>query len=128
MRVSWTNATPWGAEVAEEPTAQWTSTLQTLAPIAASVISDLQDPYRQAELLKVKIARAKASGWSAYRVAALEAKLKAAEAQIAEDKADTASTQEWSTLGKLGVGVGILFGVALIGLVISASARVSRKE
>lgn len=121
----------WGDAESTPPVSPETDTtalqvLTTLAPVAADVIADLTDPYKQAEVLKVKIARAKAAGWSPYRISLLQAKLKAAVNQIAQQQLEQQSSTEWSALGKTGVSIGIVGGVALVGLLVALAIRVSR--
>lgn len=101
--------------------------LQTIAPAVAAVVTDLQDPYKKAEVLRVRIARAKASGVApAWYIANLEAKLRAAERQLALEQSDIQSTSEWSTLGKVGLATGVAVGGALIILLLSGASRLRR--
>jgi hypothetical protein len=126
---------PWGdagasgasAPSAPQATPAWfpapDSAASSLLSLVPQVLDATTDPYRQVELLRAELRNAKLRGKSSTKVAKIEAKLRAAEARLARFQQDRASTQEWSSLGKLAIVTGVGFGVSLILLSLAAALR-----
>lgn len=99
--------------------------LLQLLPVLTETASQLQDPRRQVETLRVKEAWARNAGLTT--VADLyAARLRAAEARLGVQLESEARTTSWSQLGRTGVGVAIAVGASLTLLLLVTAARVRR--
>ena len=111
---------PYGADdPAPKPTPG--EVIQTLIPAAGALISQLQDPRRQAGVLRAKLHDAIARG-DARQAAIFRAKYEAALHAISRQEEGETSTREWRGLGQAAILTGIGVGVALIVLLL-AKAR-----
>ena len=92
------------------------SVISPFVPGVAAALNQSTDPYRQAGILRAQLQDALARGKSAKTIGELQARLSAAERQIALRSESERSSRDWSNLGKIGLTVGIGIGVlALVG-------------
>ena len=128
MISTWGSA--WGDEDTVAPTTQnaapWEQYLQTGAQALAVGLEAYQDPFRRYELAKARLENARVRGAGPGRIRVLEAKVRAAQANLGIETAEEQSDREYRMLGKLAIVTGIAAGGALIVLLLSASGRVRR--
>ena len=101
--------------------------LQEVVPAVSATIQSTQDPYRQAEILRARLARLEQRGAARWRIDRTRALLKAAERKIGLQAESQQSTREWRVLGKAGIGTGIAVGGALIVLLLALAGRAGRR-
>jgi len=75
-------------------------------PLVQAISEELVDPFRQAELLRVKLQQARASG-NMYEIQRLEAKLRAAERKVALQESRDQYWEDLRTLTRAG-GLAVL--------------------
>ena len=126
---------PEAALTTEESKTDYTALVSQLAPVATSLIN--ADATKNVEVLKAKVQNATAirdrlpQGGVAWtfannRVNVLKGKLKAAKKALAREREDRAATKQWGVLGKAGLGVAILGGLALTVTILKFGAAAQR--
>lgn len=120
------------AEVEEE---KKSSATDIIIPIAKALLDE--SAIRDVEVLRAKAANAKAIRdrfpkgsllWTTYdnRYRVLMGKLRAARVEKKQESEDRRSKQELVTLGKTGIAVGIVGGVALVALLVNLAGAAGR--
>lgn len=110
------------AEPAAEAKQDYTALVSQLVPVATQLLA--ADATKNVEVLKARVVNAQSlrdrlpHGGVAWTIAnnrlnVLRGKLKAAQKGLAREREDRAATKQWGVLGKIGLGVGILGGLAL---------------
>lgn len=100
----------------------YTALVSQLVPVATSLLA--ADATKNVEVLKARVVNTQQlrdrlpQGGVAWTVAnnrlnVLKGRLKAAQKGLAREREDRAATKQWGVLGKIGLGVGILGGLAL---------------
>lgn len=97
--------------------------LSTYAPAIYAITSQFSDPVKQMEVLQAQLRSQIANGAPAASIALTQAKLAAARHAVEVANQSAVSTQEWSTLGKIGAVAAIGLGVSLIIWVLSRAFR-----
>lgn len=108
--------------------------VETGLSLIAQYRLEAQDPRKQVALYKAKIQnleqlKAKMpslSGLYDRQINKLKAKLSAAEQQLQVRYESEAATRQWRGLGQAGIGVGIVVGVAALGLIGAATYRLAK--
>lgn len=124
-------------EAASTATAKqdYTALVSQLVPVATSLLA--ADATKNVEVLKARVVNTQQlrdrlpQGGVAWTVAnnrlnVLKGKLKAAQKGLAREREDRAATKQWGVLGKIGLGVGILGGLALTVSVLKLGAAAQR--
>lgn len=100
----------------------YTALVSQLVPVATSLLA--ADATKNVEVLKARVVNTQQlrdrlpRGGVAWTIAnnrlnVLKGKLKAAQKGLAREREDRAATKQWGLLGKIGLGVGIIGGLAL---------------
>lgn len=103
-----------GDSSSSEESSDFTSLLQTYAPAITTITNQVLDPRRQVEVLRAELANARARGAPASKIRKIEARLRAAEAKVADQQAQTQDVATWrkGVTRNLWIATGI--GVAAI--------------
>lgn len=105
-----------------EAKTDYTALVSQLVPVATQLLA--ADATKNVEVLKARVVNTQQlrdrlpRGGVAWTIAnnrlnVLKGKLKAAQKGLAREREDRAATKQWGLLGKIGLGVGILGGLAL---------------
>lgn len=107
-----------------------------LAPAAQAYATYEQssDPRQQVELYKAKIGNMRTmkakfpalAFFYANEITKLQAKLRAAQAQVGVAAEKDQATRDWRKLGYTASGVGIVIGLGFLGLLLVGGARIAR--
>jgi hypothetical protein len=131
------NVNLWGKPYgAEEPPAAGTSSDQYVQQAAQfyATYSQQADPRVQEQMLLARISNLRQMK-ARYPFAAVfidgeltkaKAKLKAVREKRALQLEGESATRDWRTLGQLGTGVGIVFGIAATATVVILAAKIAR--
>lgn len=96
--------------------------IQTAIPAVSTLITSLQDPRRQAGVLRAKLQAAIARG-DGRQAAILRAKYEATIHQIALTREGEGATRQWRGLGQAAILTGIGVGFALIVLLLALARK-----
>lgn len=111
-----------------------------LAPLVAPFVNASKDVRETAEVVAAKISNYEkmknvspynvipGTLWYENEITKLKARLTSLKTQASEAQASATATATWRNLGQTAVGVGILTGIALLGLVVVTTLKVARKN
>lgn len=110
--------------------------LKTGLSLFAQYKAETSDPRREAALMQAQIQNLEALKAKTPALASVydlqinraKAKLAAAQQQLALRAESEAATRQWRGLGQAGAGIGIVLGIALVGLVGAATLRVAKRS
>jgi ElaB/YqjD/DUF883 family membrane-anchored ribosome-binding protein len=123
----------YGAEEAESSDS-YQQYMETGLSLFAQYKLDTKDPRKALAEANAKIANYKdlkkrtpaLSAFYDRQIRKLEAEAAAASQQLGVRAESEAATRQWRSLGQAGTGVGIMLGVALLGLVVAGTIKVAR--
>lgn len=101
--------------------------LTSAVPALSSLVTTVNDPYRQVATLEAKLLDAKRRGKSSSKIAQLQARLDAARARLALSQEDRQQLRTFSTLTQVGIITGIALGVSGILFVLTQTFGAPKK-
>lgn len=124
----------YGAEEPEATDSSYQQYMETGLSLFAQYKLDTKDPRKALAEANAKIANYKdlkkrtpaLSAFYDRQIRKLEAEAAAASQQLGVRAESEAATRQWRSLGQAGTGVGIMLGVALLGLVVAGTIKVAR--
>jgi NADPH-dependent ferric siderophore reductase len=114
--------TVYGQMEGHQPPPSQAGTLLSALPAVQAIAEELVDPFRQVEMLKVKLKAARASG-NIYEVERLEAKLRAAERKVELQQSRDQYWEDLRTLTRIGGAAAVAVAGAAVVFLLARSFR-----